>query len=298
MKRFVSILILLAAFLTINAGSSEGSSAVDTITDDAGRFIKVSARVERIVSIAPSNTEMLFALGVGDKVVGVTQYCNYPPETASVPKVGGFADISIEKVVELQPDLVVAASLHLSSIVPALENLGLKVIVINPETVDGIFDSLIRLGIVTGHEEKADGMVKELTRELVELEEKLKGKRKVKVFWELSPDLWTAGPNSFIHDLIERAGGENIAGDGASPWLKLSREVIIDRSPEIIFLADHLSGENGETVAARPGWELVSAVKEGRVIEIGDTDLLSRPGPRVIEALKYVAERIYPGIFD
>lgn len=268
-----------------------------TITDGAGREVTIEAEPQAIVSLAPSNTEILYALGLGDKVVGVTEYCNYPPEAAEKPKVGGFSDVDTEKVTELAPDLILVANIHVTEVVPALEKLGLTVVVIDPPDIPGVLEGIRLVGKITGQEEQAESLTAGLQERIDAVAKAVEGREKPRVFWELSSDLWTAGPGSFINDLIVRAGGENIAAGAEAPWAQLSNEAIIDADPQVIFLADHPYGETVESVAARPGWGQISALVNGRIIEVEDTDIFSRPGPRVVDALELAARALHPDAF-
>jgi len=269
-----------------------------TITDMAGREVTIEVEPQAIVSLAPSNTEILYALGLGDKVVGVTEFCNYPPEAAEKPKVGGFSDVNTEKVVELEPDLILAANIHATEVVPALEKLGLTVVVIDPPDIPAVLKGIKLVGKITGQEEAAEALTAELQERIDAITKAVEGLEKPRVFWEISSDLWTAGPGSFINDIIVRAGGENIAAEAEAPWVQLSNEVIIAADPEVIFLADHPFGETAESVAARPGWDEISAVVNDRIIEVEDTDIFSRPGPRVVDALEMAAKALHPDAFE
>jgi iron complex transport system substrate-binding protein len=269
-----------------------------TISDGAEREVTIAAEPQAIVSLAPSNTEILYALGLGDRIVGVTEFCNYPPEAAGKPKVGGFSDVDTEKLVIQAPDLVLAANMHAGEVVPALEKLGLTVVVITPPDVPAALDSIKLVGQIAGKDEEATALIAEMQARIDAVTAAVEGLEKPRVYWEVSSDLWTAGPGSFINDLILRAGGENIAAAAESPWAQLSNESIIASDPEIIFLADHPFGETAETVAARPGWGDISAVVNGRIIEIEDTDMFSRPGPRVVDALEMAAAVLHPDAFE
>lgn len=268
-----------------------------TITDGAGREVTIEVEPQAIVSLAPSNTEILYALGLGDKVVGVTEYCNFPPEAAEKPKVGGFSDVDTEKVTELAPDLILVANIHVTEVVPALEKLGLTVVVIDPSDIPGVLEGIRLVGKITAQEEEAESLTAGLQERIDAVTKAVEGREKPRVFWELSSDLWTAGPGSFINDLIVRAGGENIAAGAEAPWAQLSNEAIIEADPQVIFLADHPYGETVESVAARPGWGTISAVVNGRIIEVEDTDIFSRPGPRVVDALEMAARALHPDAF-
>lgn len=270
-----------------------------TITDDLGNQVTIEAEPQRIVSMAPSHTEILYALGLGDKVVGVTEYCDYPPEAQEKPKVGGFSNIDLEQVVGLNPDLVLGTDIHAQSVGPALVERGLKVVLINPETVDDVLDKIVLVGRATGREEAAVALAGELRSRIeATMAKAQKAEHKPRVYWELSNDLYTAGPGSFIDDLITRAGGVNIAANAGEQWPQLNLEALILADPEVIILADHPYGETAEGVKARPGWADISAVKNGRIVEVLDSNLVSRPGPRVAEALEFVAKALHPELFE
>jgi iron complex transport system substrate-binding protein len=194
---------------------------------------------------------------------------------------------------------VLASHLHISKIVPALEQLGITVVVTNPGDIPSVLHTIELLGKLLKVEKKERILTGQMRDQISHIEGKIKGKKKIRVFWELSCDLWTAGKGSFIDDLISRAGGENIAAAIDAPWLQLSGEYIIDADPEVIFLADHPFGISKEETVSRPGWEIISAVKNKRVIEItaGQTDLISRPGPRVVQALTFIAKILHPDCF-
>jgi iron complex transport system substrate-binding protein len=270
-----------------------------TITDDLGNEVTIEAEPQRIVSMAPNHTEILYALGLGDKVVGVTEYCNSPPEAQEKPKVGGFSNIDLEQVVGLNPDLVLGTSIHAQSVGPALAERGLKVVLIDPETVEDVLEKIVLVGKVAGREETAIALADELRGRIEATMARVqKAEHKPRVYWELSNDLYTAGPGSFIEDLITRAGGINIAADTKEQWPQLNLEALILADPEVIVLADHPYGETAEGVKARPGWADISAVKNDRIVEILDDNLVSRPGPRMAEALEFVAKALHPELFE
>lgn len=269
-----------------------------TLTDDVGNAVEIKGAVERVVSLAPSHTETLYALGLGDRVVGVTEFCNYPPEVADKPKVGGFANVDLEMVVGLEPDLVLATSLHMVEVVPALQERGVTVFVADPQTVAETLETILVIGQITGHEEAAEALVAQMQARIGAVQEKVKDAPRPKVFWELGPELYTAGPGSFINDLIVMAGGENVAADAESPWPQLTVEAIILKDPDVIVLADHNYGQTSEMVVERPGWEDINAVKEGSVVEITNDDIVSRPGPRIVEGLEFLAKAFHPDLFE
>ncbi len=267
-----------------------------TITDDAGRQVVLQEAPQRIVSIAASNTEILFALGLGEKVVAVDQYSDYPPEAEQKPQLGSYVKPDLEQIVAAAPDLVLATSVHEETIVPELEALRLTVAVIDPEDIDGVFDGIGLVGRITGQDAQATRLVCELQDRVDAVAERINGAPQPRVFFELSPELHTAGPDSFIDDLISRAGGQNIAAGAAEEWPQLSAEVLLEQDPEVILLADEAAGVSLEQVRARPGWQQITAVKQGRIVAI-DPDLTNRPGPRVVDGLEAIARALHPERF-
>lgn len=269
-----------------------------TITDGVGNRVTLQAEPLRIVSMAPSHTEILFALGLADRVVGVTEYCNYPPEAAELPKIGGFADIDLEQVVGLEPDLVFGTTLHEGQIAPALQERGVTVFIAEPQTVLEVLDTVLTIGHLTGRDEAATELAAQMQTRIDAVQETIKDAPRPAVFWELGPELFTAGPGSFINDLITLAGGENVAADADSPWPQLGIESIVLKDPDVVVLADHNYGQTAEMVKERPGWNDINAVKEGRIVEITDDDIVSRPGPRIIDGLEFLARALHPDLFQ
>lgn len=278
-------------------GVAQGETFPVTITDGAGRQVTVEREPQRIISLAPSNTEILFALGLGDKVVGVTTYCDYPEEAKAKPKIGGFATVNLELVVAAAPDLILASNVHAKKVVPELEAKGLTVVVMDPNEMEEVLANITQMGRLTGRDKEAEALVGQMGARIKEIEAKLAtAKTSPRVFWEVSRELITAGPSSFIGDLIARAGGANIAKDTATKWPRLSQEVVIASDPEVIILDDHAAGVTPQEVAGRPGWQVMTAVKKGRVVPI-QSDLVARAGPRIVEGFEMVARAIHPEVF-
>jgi iron complex transport system substrate-binding protein len=268
-----------------------------TVTDHAGREVTLTEAPERIVSIAPSNTEILFTLGLGQRVVAVDQYSDYPPEAKEKEQLGSYVEPNIEQIVAVAPDLVLATGVHEQSVVPKLEDLRLTVAVVDPQDLEEVFDGILLVGQLTGQDGRAADLVCELQDRVETVISRVEGAERPRVFFELSPELHTAGPDSFIDDLIEHAGGVNIAADATEEWPQLSAEIAIEQDPEVILLADHEAGVTPEQVAERAGWEQVSAVKAGRIVPI-DPDLTNRPGPRVVDGLEEIARALHPDLFS
>jgi len=268
------------------------------VTDHLGRQVTITAPPARIVSLAPSNTEMVYAVGMGHAVVGVTDYCDYPPEVSAVTRVGGYANPSLEKVVSLHPDLVLAGSNH-TEILDQLGNLGLTTIVVDSRNLDGVLQSLRLIGRATGADEMAAQLIDELEVELRKLQDKvgtIADKDRVTVYYEVWADpLMSAGLGSFIHDLIIMAGGINVAGEAEKAYPKLSPEAVIKANPDVIlFPTYHGTGaQTVDSISGRPGWGTVAAIRNGRIYGI-DGNLVSRPGPRIVACLKAFIRVLYP----
>lgn len=267
-----------------------------TVTDDAGREVVVASRPERIVSIAPSTTEILFALGLDDRVVGVDDYSDFPPAAAAKPRLGGMVDPDLEPLVATTPDLVLATGLQTETVVPALEELGIPVAVIDPGTVDEVFAGIALVGRITGGEAAAAELACKMRHRIDAIAARVAGAPQPRVFFELSPDLYTAGPGSYVDDLITRAGGSNVAADAGTEWPQLGLEALVAGDPEVILLADEEAGVTPEQVRARPGWHAIGAVVDGRIVAV-DPDLTNRPGPRVVDGLEAIARALHPDRF-
>jgi iron complex transport system substrate-binding protein len=277
-------------------GTSQSGFPI-TITDAVGRTVTVKSVPQKIVSLTPAHTETLFALGLADRIVGVDEYSNYPKEAQSKPKVGAYAQISVEKVVSLEPDLVLADTLH-KTVVPELEKQGLTVVVLMPGSVKEVLKSISTTGALTGQVKEADALVAQLSKRVSAVEEKVKGaSEKPRAFYELDETLFTAGPGSFVDDLMTRAGGSNVAADSGTEWPQLTLEVLVAKDPQVILLADSDAGQTEDTVKARPGWGSISAVKQGRIVAI-NPDVCSRPGPRLADGIEQLARAIHPELFQ
>lgn len=244
---------------------------------------------------------LVYAVGLQDKLVGVDDFSNYPPEAESKEKVGGFSKPNLEKIVSLSPDLILAANLHVKSVVPELEKRGLKVVVLQAETLDLVPDNLELIGKIGGSPELADKAAADYRARVEAVVTKVKGvSERPRVFFELDPALYTAGPDTFLDDMITKAGGENIAGDAPTAWPQLSQEAVVAKDPQIIVLADDLPDAGGvtpEVVKARPGWDVIDAVKNNRIVTVPNRDITSRPAPRAVEGLEFLAKTIHPDRF-
>ena len=282
--------------------TEEAAPSSIKVTDQLGRVVKLEKIPERLISLSPSNTEILFALGLGDRVVGVTDYCDYPPEAQAKPEIGGFNTTSIEKVVALFPDLVLAASVQEKRIIPALEGKGLTVFALDSRTVDEVLESITLVGEVTGKGEAASHLVAGMRNRIEAVTDKtdnLPQAQRPRVFYIIWHDpLMTAGSGTRHNELIQMAGGSNIAQD-LTGYATISLEVVIKANPQVIIAsAGHGSGEDlpFQYVRTEPRFRDVDARINHRVYSI-DTDLAARPGPRIVDALAKFAEFIHPELF-
>ena len=274
-----------------------------TVTDGGGRAVTLKAQPLRIVSLSPAATEALFAVGAGNQVVGVTTYCNYPPEATTREKIGGYSakTINIEKIVSLKPDLVVAESSMHADIIKALEPLGITVLAISPASLEDTYATLALLGKVTGHSDTATSVVAGMKATIKAVTDKvatIPQDKRVTVFWEVWDEpLMTAGSTSFPGQILALAGGKSIFADLNKDYPTVSAEDIIKRNPAVIMGPDtHADKLPSAIIGARPGWEKVDAIVKGRVYLInGDTS--SRPGPRLALALQDIAKALYPDQF-
>ena len=269
-----------------------------TITDDAGRQVTVEQEPLRIVSLAPSNTEILFALGLGDKVVGVTTYCDYPEEAKAKPKIGSLISVDYETLLASAPDLILATTTQAKRIVPELEGKGLAVVVIDPTNLEDVLAKIRLVGRLTGRPDEAQALVEKMDARVRETQARLAtAKTSPRVFWEVTRELISPGPSSFIGDMIVRAGGTNIVADTSIKWPRLSQEVIIASDPEVIIVGDHAEQVTPAEIAARPGWQTISAVKAGRMVPV-DPNVVNRAGPRIVDGFELVARAIHPEVFQ
>ena len=282
-------------------GSPESDGAV-TVTDQMGREVVLAGPVQRIVSLSPSNTEVTFALGLSDRLVGVTEYCNYPPEAQDKELIGGFATPSIEKIVELEPDLVLASTIHAEE-VPRLEALGIAVLVVESSKLIDLYTSIALIAEVSGVTDSGEALIASMQERINAVEEivsAVPSGDRVRVYYEVYSDpLMSAGEGAFINEIISLAGGINIFGDVAENYPQISAEVVAERQPEVILYPD-LHGTADfvmEAMTTRPGWESLPAVINKRVHAISD-DSFARQGPRVVEAVEEAARLFYPELFS
>jgi iron complex transport system substrate-binding protein len=283
---------------------TEPASTVIELTDGLDRPLRLDSPAQRIVSMAPSNTEILFAIGASEQVIGRDEFSDFPAEAGELPSVGGgFGDYNQEAIVELQPDLVLAAEINTPEQVQALADLGLNVFwLANPTSMDEMYTNLETVARLTGRASEAAALISSLKSRVAAVEEKVaEAEETPRVFYELDstePNApWTAGPGTFIDTLIQMSGGENIAADLEGQYVQISLEKLVVDDPNVILLGDAAYGVTPESVGMRAGWESLAAVMNGRVYPFDD-NLVSRPGPRLVDGLETLAKLLHPDLFE
>ena len=284
-----ALVVLACACLSASCTSTKSApEANHTFTDELGRSLKVKPNPQRIVSLAPSVTETLFALGLDSRIVGVTSFCDYPPEAKTKESVGDTQKPSLEKIVALKPDLVIISTAsQLEQSVRRLEQLRIPVYISNPRDLEGMIVSIDRIGEIAGVPDRAAEVTRQLRSRIEAVRTRIAGRAQPRVFLILGCEpLITAGAPSFITDLIARAGGRSISADEAGDYPQFSLETAVAREPEVIFLQ-----AGNEALPAR--LSQTPAAREGRVYKLDDA-LLLRPGPRIVDGLEEMAARLYP----
>lgn len=270
-----------------------------TFVDDLGRKIFLAKAPSRVVSIAPSITEILYAIGAGDQVAGVTEFCDHPAEARSKPKVG-YSNPNLEALIALQPDLVLAPKEFLrADVLARLEQLKIATFILDAKTIEDIPSHIQTIGRMLDRSAVADRLATDMRRHIADVRTRTEGLPRPRLLYVLnSAPLITVGPGSFIHRLIELAGGANIAGRASSPYPRLNMEEVLKEDPELIVFpigaADSVP-ESDQQQWRR--WTTLSAVKQGRFHRI-DADLLNRPGPRIVDGLDALARFIHPEVFQ
>ncbi|HEX73549.1 MAG TPA: cobalamin-binding protein [Dehalococcoidia bacterium] len=295
------LLALELVVMTVLSTPSLATTYPITVTDDLGREVTIEALPERIISLAPSNTEILFALGLEDRVVGVTDFCDYPAEALEKEKVGGPWTPNIEKIVALEPDFILAEEINPIDVIDTLEGLGLTVFGIESTDLDDLLNDINTVGIVTDKESEAEALIDDMQSKIDAVTAETGGLvpgEKPGVFHILWHDpIYTSGQGTFVYDLLEKAGGVNIFGD-LEGWPTVSLEAVITRDPEVIIVTAMGGTASGtwEWVNTESRLEDVSARQNGRVY-FAESNWLERPGPRIVLGLEQIAKYIHPDIF-
>ncbi len=279
-------------------GGTTASTFPVTVTDSLGRKVEIEERPEQIGSLAPSATETLFAVGAGNRVAGVTTADDYPQQVESIDKIGDYQQTNTEKIASLGIDVIIQSfDGYTKEQAKDLEKkTGAKVVALNPTSVDEAIDSVSQVGKVVGNTEKAQVVEERLRSELGQLEKQLEGVSEPTVFYELGYDpLFTVGPGSFVQDAIQIARGKNVTADAQQAYPQYSVEKLLQDDPEY-YLAGRSSGATVESIVSRQPYSSLQAVQQDKVFVIND-DLVNRPGPRIVDGVREIAETIHPDVF-
>lgn len=297
MKKFLGIFLLVFLFQLQSVYSQTMQSSMQDgpvqVIDILGRSVSLSGPASRIVSLSPSLTECIFAIDAGSFLVGRTEYCNYPAETAGIDPVGGFSasTVSIEKIIEKNPDLVVvSANIH-EKLISQLEQLDIQVCAFEPESFDDVYESISILGFLCGKEEKAGRLVADMKQRIKTARQAIGDGPAPRVFWELWDDpLLTSGSATFVHEALLLAGAVNIFGDLDEQWPSVSFEQLLERAPDWILSGNDRGDKLGlEIVQQRPGWNYLPAVQQGNIAVI-ESDAIYRGGPRLTDSVETLIE--------
>ena len=301
-KSIVTLLVLILFSLALSNALEAKSLAM---TDDLGRDVIIPKEPERIISLAPSNTEILFALGLENRVIGVTKYCNYPPEIEDLKQsgklvvIGGYKDPDIEKIISLSPDLVLASKIQSDSTIPKLEKAGITIFAINSNNLSNVIQSIKKVGKITGKDAEATQLVKSMESRIRAVSEKVDPLQKKRVLYVLWHDpLQTVGVGTVQDEIIEMAGGENIFHN-LSGYPLIDPEAIVQKNPEIIITGTGTGEKRNDSLNWAKTEDSINETdaRENNRIYQAQGDLMTRAGPRIVEALEMVARIIHPEAF-
>lgn len=318
MKKFYSLLLAMMLVLGVLAGCGEtktedninsGQSTTEeasfpvTIKDASDQEVVIDEKPEKLVSLMPSNTEIVFALGLGDELVGVSDYDNYPAEAAEKEKVGGM-EFNVEKIISLNPDVVLA---HASSAHNSTEGLqqirdaGIDVVVVNDAAnFEDVYGSIDMIGQATGTTKEAEQLVADMKGKLADIKEKaatISDSNKKSVYIEVSEDpLFTTGKNTFMQEMLDTINASNVFSEEG--WIQVDQEAVIAANPDVIITTygAYAKEEPIDQISSRKGWEDIAAVKEKQIVDV-DSDMVTRSGPRLVEGVEAIAEAVYPDVF-
>ena len=306
--------IATAAFIYVYYSGQTDTQleALHNLVDDTGYLTSLDAIPNKIISMAPSTTEIAFALGLDDEVVAVSNFCDYPYnfsawiEAGNMSSIGDFADPNMEVVASLDPDLILATGGVQDPTIGTLRDLGYKVLVLNPSTINGVMQNIELVGNATGKTAEAAALIADINSRINAVVDKVASAESTPtVYYEVWYDptsLWTAGSKAWQNELIEKAGGVNIFADQDLEYFQSSAEAVIERNPDIILLPAEGMGFGEpfwgslDAVKARPGWDTISAVQNEGLVEV-DSNTIARAGPRVVDIIEDLAEAFHPELF-
>ncbi|HKC63193.1 MAG TPA: cobalamin-binding protein, partial [Pyrinomonadaceae bacterium] len=302
-RKAVFVFLLLLALITCLSGCSSRretpatTNATREVTDEAGRRVRVPAHPQRIITLAPNLTEIVYAVGAGNRLIGDTTFCDFPPEAKQIEKVGDTLQPNIERIIALKPDIVlVSTASQLEAFTKQMNERDIPVFITDPHDLEGVFQSIRTIGDLLGQQEQAEKLIADLRARVASVQDKVKDLQPVTVFYQVSASpLWTAGKKSWITDLIRRAGGRSVTGDIEGEWMRYSDEAALASHPDAIIIAASDS-MNGSKMEVAPALQKSPAVLNKRVYGING-DYLSRPGPRLVDGLEQIAHVLHPEAF-
>ena len=302
MRRRLLLIAVLSAMLLFCAGCGKASRTQSrTVTDMTGREIALNGDVTRVVALTAADCEILYAVGAGDALVGRGEYCDYPEAALSLPAVQSGAATNVEQIVALSPQVVFMDTMAQSvEQIAALEAAGIQVVVSEATDLEGVYESISVIGRVMNRESEAADVIAGMKQTFQKLSDKAAAfSDKPTVYFEISPlkaGLWTAGKGTFMDEAASLLGAQNVFGD-VTGWAGISEEQVIQRNPGYIVTTDKYVGTGPtpeQEIAGRPGWEHLSAVKDGHILNLAD-DSLVRPGPRLADGVKQLYDFLYAG---
>ncbi len=299
---YLVLVMVVSLFAACTAPADEAAPSPIEITDQLGRTVKLDRTPQRIISLAPSNTEILFALGLGDRVVAVTNLCDYPPEAKEKPSIGGFTTTNIEKVIALSPDLILATSIHEKRIIPQLEGKGLAVLALNLKALDEVLEAITMVGEITGKEGEASGLVARMQNRIKSITDKTNSlpedKRPAVFYLTWHDPLMTSGSGTLLDELVQKAGGRNIFSEIIGSK-SVDLESLVARNPQVMIAGIGMGSGEDKTyqyLKTESRLQNTEAWKNGRIYKI-NMDLTGRGGPRIVDGLELFAKCIHPEIF-
>ncbi|MBW1800605.1 MAG: cobalamin-binding protein [Deltaproteobacteria bacterium] len=294
--RFLKSIALLVFVWIILFLASPG--ACKTVIDAVGRKVEMKSDPQRIIPLVPSLTEILYFMGLGQRVVGVTRFSYHPPEASQKPKVGSYINLNVEKIISLSPDLVIGtADGNKSGVVDLLEQAGIPVFIVNPRNIRQAIETIAVIGRLCGIPDKGHQLSQQLLKRVEQVADKVRYREKPLVFLQINiKPIMTVNRNTFHHDLIRLAGGENMTGAEPITYPRISLEEVIQRKPDVIIISSMERGGRYEKARREwLQWTMIPAVKNGQVRLI-DSDIIDRPSPRIIHGLEEMARLIHPGV--
>jgi len=293
-RRGSASVLLFACFLAFAACQSGQTNIAEMpkreVVDDFGQHVKIPLKIDRVISLAPNLTENIFAVGAGDRLVGVTTFCNYPEEARRIQKIGDTINPNMEAIIALKPDIVfISTASQIESFTNTLGQQNIAVFVTAAKDLEGVYRNLYQLGEIFGTEDEARLKVDEMKRRVADVEARATGAAAVKVFVQISKEpLFTIGKDSFLTEIIRRAGGVSVTADVPTAYPKFSKETALALQPEAIILS-----ESEDNLEPNDVFKDSPAVKNGRIFKV-NADLLSRPSPRIVDALEQMAKDLHP----